>query len=156
MIKSADFKSSRVYRSFVWGSIALVLVMLVGTLGYRYFGGEQYSWVDCFYMTFITIATIGYSEVVDLSHNHYGRLFTVFIGFAGIATLSYLLSTVTAFILEGDINQNWRRRKMQQKIARMKNHYIICGVGRVGSNVAHELIMTGRPCVLVDEDMRAH
>jgi voltage-gated potassium channel len=154
MMSINDFKSSRVYRSFVWGSIALVWVLLVGTLGYRYFGGDKYSWVDCFYMTFITIATIGYNEVVDLSGNYYGRLFTVFIGFAGIASLSYLLSTMTAFILEGDINQNWRRRKMQQKIARMKNHYIVCGVGRVGSNVAHELIMTGRPCVLVDENMQ--
>lgn len=153
MIKSADFKNSRVYRSFIWGSVALVLVLLVGTLGYRFFGGDKYSWMDCFYMTFITIATIGYGEIVDLSGNHYGRLFTVFIGFAGIASLSYLLSTMTAFILEGDINLNWRRKKMQQKIAQMRDHYIVCGVGRVGSNVAHELVMTGRPCVLVDEDM---
>jgi voltage-gated potassium channel len=127
--------------------------MFTGTVGYHYFGGERYSWMDCFYMTFITIATIGYGEVVDLSQSHYGRLFTVFIGFAGIATLSYLLSSVTAFILEGDINLAWRRTKMQQKIAKLQGHYIICGVGRVGSNVAHELITTGRTCVLVDADI---
>jgi len=149
-----DVTSQRVYRSFIWGTAALVAVMVGGTVGYRYIGGDQYSWMDCFYMTFITIATIGYGEIVDLSNSDYGRMFTVIIGFAGIASLSYLLSTVTAFILEGDINLTWRRKKMLQKIAKMHDHYIVCGVGRVGSNVAHELQMTGRPCVIIDEDMQ--
>lgn len=154
MMKLTEIASTRVYTSFVWGMAALVLVMVIGTVGYHYFGGERYSWMDCFYMTFITIATIGYGEIVDLSQSHYGRLFTVFIGFAGIATLSYLLSSVTAFILEGDINQAWRRSRMQRNIGKLQGHYIVCGVGRVGSNVVHELRATGRTCVLVDGDMR--
>ena len=151
-MKLAELTASRVYLSFAWSSLALILVMLAGTLGYRLIGGPQYSWIDCFYMTFLTVATIGFSEIVDLSNSPSGRLFTVLIAFLGIGTMTYMLSTLTAFILEGDINETWRRNKMQNKISKLKNHYIVCGVGRVGSIVAHELSMTGRPCVIVDQD----
>jgi voltage-gated potassium channel len=109
--------------------------------------------MDCFYMTFITIATIGYGEVVDVTRYEYGRLFTVFIGIAGIGVLGYVLSTVTAFMLESDLSEVRRRKKMIQRIAQLKNHYIVCGIGLVGSNVAHELISTGRTCVVIDADM---
>jgi voltage-gated potassium channel len=79
-------------------------------------------------MTFITVATIGFGEIIDLSHSPGGRMFTVFIAIAGIGTMTYMLSTFTAFILEGDINQVWRRKKMQSKIEKLKDHYIVCGV----------------------------
>jgi voltage-gated potassium channel len=149
----ADSDQSSVMRNLVYALLALVLVLLVGTVGYRLLGGAQYSWVDCFYMTFITISSIGFSEVVDLSKYEYGRLFTVFISIMGMGVLGYVLSTLTAFMLESDLNIEWRRKKMLQKIAKLKGHYIICGVGRVGSNVVHELTMTERTCVLVDEDI---
>ncbi len=152
-MKLAELSASRVYRSFAWSAMAMLMILLVGTMGYRVIGGPGYSWVDCFYMTFITVATIGFGEIVDLSHSPGGRLFTVFIAIAGIGTMTYMLSTLTAFILEGDINQVWRRKKMQSKIEKLKDHYIVCGVGRVGSNVAHELVMTGRHCVVVDTDL---
>jgi voltage-gated potassium channel len=105
-------------------------------------------------MTFITITTIGYGEIVDVSHHEYGRLFTVFIAFTGIGVLGYVLSTVTALTLENDLNITWRRKKMQKKIEQMNGHYIVCGVGLVGSNVAHDLNLTGRPFVIVDSDMK--
>ena len=153
-MKLAELKSSRAYSSFAWSAMVMLMVLVVGTLGYRHIGGPGYSWVDCFYMTFITVATIGFGEIVDLSHSPGGRLFTIFIAIAGIGTMTYMLSTLTAFILEGDINQVWRRQKMQNKIEKLKEHYIVCGVGRVGSNVAHELVMTGRHCVVVDTDLQ--
>jgi voltage-gated potassium channel len=149
----ADLHPSSVVRNLIYALAALLLVLLLGTVGYRLLGGTQYSWVDCFYMTFITIASIGFSEVVDLTPYEYGRLFTVLISVLGMGVLGYVLSTVTAFMLESDLNIEWRRRKMLQKIAKLEDHYIICGVGRVGSNVVHELAMTGRTCVLVDEDL---
>jgi len=152
-MSAADSNQSYVIRNLLYALLALVLVLLVGTVGYHLLGDEHYSWVDCFYMTFITISTIGFTEAVDVSHHEYGRLFTVFIGMTGIGVLGYVLSTVTAFTLESDLNIEWRRRKMLQKIAKIEGHYIVCGVGRVGSNVVHELTMTGRTCVLVDEDL---
>jgi len=152
MLRTLSLSSSRVYRTFAWPAAAMLLVMLLGTVGYRLLGGPQYSWMDCFYMTFITIATIGFHEVVDLTNTTGGRLFTIFIATLGIATMTYMLSSITAFILEGDLNEAWRRKKMQKKIDKLKDHYIVCGVGRVGSNVVHELEMTGRHCVIVESD----
>ena len=153
-MKLAELSSSRVYLSFAWSAMAMVLILIIGTVGYRVIGGPGYSWVDCFYMTFITVATIGFGEIVDLSQSPGGRMFTVFVAIAGNGTMTYMLSTLTAFILEGDINQVWRRKKMQNKIVKLKDHYIVCGVGRVGSNVAHELVTTGRHCVVVDTELQ--
>ena len=144
---------SRAVRNLLIAFIALMAVFIVGTLGYRILGGAKYSWMDCFYMTFVTISTIGYEEIVDVRQYEYGRLFTVFIGISGIGVLGYVLSTFTAFMLENDLNVSLRRRKMLKKIAQLKDHYIVCGAGRVGSNVAHELAMTGRAFVIVDDDM---
>lgn len=152
-MRGSEDNESKVIRNLVIAFVALLLVLLVGTIGYRILGGVSYSWLDCFYMTFITIASIGYGEVVDVSTYAYGRLFTVFIAIAGIGVLGYVLSTLTAFTLERDINESWRRKRMRQKIAQLKGHYIVCGVGLIGSNVAHELMSTGRTCVILDSNM---
>jgi len=145
---------SSMKRNLLLSLLALLLVLTMGTLGYRVLGGDKYSWLDCFYMTFVTISTIGYHEVVDVTQYEYGRLFTVFVGMAGIGVLGYVLSTATAFMLESDLNETWRRKKMMQGISKMSGHYIVCGVGRVGSNVAHELVSTGRACVVMDTDLQ--
>ena len=145
---------SKVVRNLLIAMLTLVLVFVVGTVGYRLLGGPEYSWQDCFYMTFITIATIGFHEAVDVTRYEYGRMFTVFIGIAGIGVLGYVLSTLTAFMLENDLNVSRRRKKMQKRIGQMKNHYIVCGVGLVGSNVAHDLELSGRPSVIVDNDLK--
>lgn len=100
-------------RHLLFAFLALALVMFIGALGYRWLGDGRYSWLDCFYMTFITFTTIGYSEVVDVTAHEYGRLFTIFIGITGIGVLGYVLSTVTAFMLESDLNSSWRRKKMK-------------------------------------------
>lgn len=149
-----EHQQSKVIRNLVIALLALVVVFIIGTLGYHILGGWQHSWVDCFYMTFITISTIGFAEIVDVSQYEYGRLFTVFIGMSGIGVLGYVLSTFTAFMLESDLNDSWRRKKMQKKIEQLKDHYIVCGVGLVGRNVAHELEMTGRPFVVIEGDMK--
>lgn len=147
--------SRRIVLGFFWSLVMLVAILALGTAGYRIIGGDKYSLLDCFYMTFITIATIGFNEIVDLSEHPEGRAFTVFIGFAGIAAMTYLTSIVTAFLIEGRINEVIWRRRMEKHIQRLKNHYIICGIGRVGRNVAHELSATHHTYVVIDEDMRA-
>ncbi len=117
--------SFRVRRNLAFALVVLLVVMATGTVGYHILGGERYSWLDCLYMTFITITTIGYTEVVDVTGYEYGRLFTIFIGITGIAVLGYVLSTVTAFMLESDLNTSWRRKKMRQKIEQLQGHYIV-------------------------------
>ena len=148
-------EGSQVSRHLIYAMMALVIIFAVGTLGYRILGGVKYSWLDCFYMTFITISTIGYNEVVDVTRHEYGRLFTVFVGITGIGILGYVISTVTAFILESDLNIALRRKKMKERIEKLEDHYIVCGSGRVGSNVVHELEVTGRPCVVIDNEIES-
>ena len=145
---------SKVQRKLLIALLALVMVFVIGTFGYQILGGPQYSWIDCFYMTFITIATIGFSEVVDVTRYEYGRLFTVFIGISGMGVLGYLLSTLTAFMLEGEFNEVRRRKKMEKKIAQLSGHYIVCGVGLVGRNVAHDLAKVGLDSVIIDGDLK--
>lgn len=142
----------RIYRRFAFSLFGFIAVLAIGTAGYLMIGGPATTLVDALYMTFITVATIGYGEIIDLSHSPGGRLFTMFVATLGILNFTYLMSVLTAFIVEGDINQALRRRRMQNAIDSLRNHYIVCGIGRVGSNVAHELFVTSRPYVIIDTD----
>ncbi len=130
----------------------LALVHVIGTLGYHYLGRPVATWIDSFYMTFITVATIGYGETVDLSHHPMGRLFTVFIAILGIGAMSFVFSTVVALLVDSDLNVHRRRKRMENEIAKLSGHYIVCGIGRVGSNVAKELFDTHRSFVVVESE----
>jgi len=140
----------QIYKRLLWASVILFVIVVVGTLGYWLIGERQYSVMDAFYMTFITIATIGYGEIVDLSGNPGGRLFTVFISIAGIGVLAYVATNVTAFLVEGELKDSFRRRKMENRAKNYKEHYLVCGLGSVGSHVVNELDATGRPYVVID------
>jgi len=153
MSKLSQVARTHAFVSLTWAAGAISAVMLVGTIGYKIIAGPHTSWLDCFYMTFVTVSTIGFSEIIDFSHHPEGRVFTILIGASGIAILTFALSAVTAVILEGDLKQTWRRKKMQKNIDQLRGHYIVCGVGRVGSNVAHELLMTGRKFVMLDSNL---
>jgi voltage-gated potassium channel len=137
------------------GAALLLAVHLVGTVGYKLIGAPTATWIDSFYMTFITVATIGFGEVVDLSTHPMGRLFTVVIAVIGIGTMSYLFSTFVALLLESDLNTALRKKRMKKEITRLSGHYIVCGIGRVGTNVANELIQTSRSLVVIDSDRAA-
>ncbi len=143
------------YRAFGGPLAALVLAHAVGTIGYRIIGGPKYSLLDCLYMTFITIATIGYGEVVSLADSPSGRIFTMLIGSVGIGIVYYMLAKMTMFLVAGEVNVVLRRRNMLKSISKLDGHYILCGIGRVGSNVAHELSVTHRPYVVIDTN-QAH
>lgn len=147
--------SGRHFTRLANGALFLLLVQLIGTVGYRYIGRPTATWIDSFYMTFITIATIGYGEVIDLAHHPMGRLFTVFIAVIGIAALSYLFSIMVALLVDADLNAGFRRKRMEKEIAKLTGHYIVCGIGRVGTNVAHELQKTRRKFVLIETDRTA-
>ena len=130
----------------------LVAVHVFGTIGYMWLTDGQYSWFDCFYMTFITVATIGFGEIIDMSSNQPARILTVIIGILGAGNLSMLFSIVTVALLETDLNGSLRRRRMEKAITKLKGHYILCGFGRVGRNIAHELEATNRHFVAIDEE----
>jgi len=153
--KFSRIVDSNHFTGLIWAGIVVLAVHVIGTIGYKVIGGEQITWVNSFYMTFITVATIGYGEVIDLTSHPGGRIFTVLIAFAGIGAMTYMFSTVTAMILESDLNQTFKRKRMDKAIAALSGHYIICGIGRVGTNVATELTKTARRFVVVEESVHA-
>jgi voltage-gated potassium channel len=141
---------SRVYRKFIWAGIILAAIVVIGTVGYWFIGGKQYSFVDTLYMTVITITTVGFQEVINLSGNPAGRIFTIFIAVSGIGIMAYIVTNLTALIVEGELTESFRRRRMEKIAGSYRDHYIICGLGRVGCYVASELHDTKRLHVTVD------
>lgn len=141
-----------VFRLLYFAIFGMFAVHVLGTLGYMYLTEGKYSWFDCFYMTFITVATIGFGEIIDMTSNQPARIFTVVIGILGAGNLSMLFSVVTVALLETDLNGNLQRKRMEKQIKKLKGHYILCGFGRVGRNIAQELISTNRHFVAIDEE----
>lgn len=141
----------RVLLRILWATAILLALLAIGTAGFVYFGGRDTDWFDAFYMTAITITTVGYGEVVDLRHTDGGRMFAAFIAFAGFGTVTFIFSSLTVFFLETDLNDALRRRRMENAIRKLHSHYIVCGFGRVGRNVATELLATNHHFVAIDE-----
>jgi len=131
---------------------ALLTIVAVGTTGYWIIGEGRYSIVDCVYMTVITVTTIGYGEIIDLSHSPAGRVFTMFIALSGIGIAAYFLSNIVDFMVEGRLQEAFWRRKMEREIGKLKQHYIVCGIEGVGFYIIKELYSTKRPYVILDND----
>lgn len=125
---------------------ALAAVVLGGTIGYRII--EGWSWVDSLYMTVITIATVGYAEIQPLSTT--GRIFTIILILGGVGTAFYILTSLVRYILEGELGFRMGRQRMQAKIKKLQDHFIICGFGRVGKAIADTLATQGTDFIIID------
>ncbi len=128
--------------------ISLVAITLAGSCGYMLIDG--WNFFDSLYMTIITIASVGYGEVRPLTEN--GRIFTMLLILIGSGTLIYCFSICTAIIVEGELTDALRRRKMKNEISRLKNHFVVCGISATGHYIIDELLKTGRKFVVVDKD----
>ena len=127
----------------------VVLAMLVGgTLGFIFI--EGYPPFDAFYMTLITITTVGYAEVHPLSHA--GRVFNSFLIFFGVTTLLLAIGGMTQAVIELELNQYFGKRRNKKMIDQLHDHYIVCGFGRVGRGAAIELQRAGVSFVVVDNN----
>ncbi|MDD5447843.1 MAG: potassium channel family protein, partial [Actinomycetota bacterium] len=113
---------------------AFVILALVSTIGYMII--EDLNFMDAFYMTVITISTVGYSEVHPLSSG--GRVFTTFIIVISLAVVVYLTTSVVELLLEGRMLDVMGRRKTLRELKEITGHCIICGYGRIGKQVARE------------------
>ena len=140
---------SEIHQKILMGIISLIIVLSVGTTGYWLIAERQYSLLDCLYMTIITISTIGFTEVIDLSNNPEGRVFTIGLALSGIGVLTYLISTITASVVEGELNEAFRRKKMEKSIQKYHEHFIVCGADPVAEYLVEELHATKRPLVVV-------
>ena len=140
----------RVYISrFLGTALFFATVILLGTLGYMAI--EGWSPGDSLYMTVITLTAVGYDEVHPLSPE--GRIFTSFILAGGITGLGLWFAFLTSFIVELDLAHVFRHRRILKEIKKMKNHVIVCGAGRTGSQVVEELTMAGENYVVIERDL---
>ena len=134
------------YRHLRKIGILLLLVMAIGTAGYHFI--EHWPWFDGFYMVVTTLTTIGYQEVHPLSHA--GRVFNVFIILSGVSLLLLGVGLLSQALLEFELQSFFGRRRMEREIGRLDQHYIICGMGRVGRSVARELARRPVPFVIIE------
>jgi voltage-gated potassium channel len=126
----------------------LVSVVFGGTIGYMAIEGWS-AW-DAFYMTVITVTTVGYKEVHDLSHA--GQLFTVVLLFGGVGSALYTFTLLATVVVEGGLPKRLQRRRNQRMLDTMTDHFIICGYGRIGSIVAHQFRRQHIPYVVIERD----
>ena len=139
-------------RKFVLSLSLLVVVVLSAVAVYMWFGGPEVTLLDAFYMAVITITTVGYGEIVDTHANPALRLFNIGFILVGIGIMLYVFSVSTAFVVEGELNHFFRRRKMMKQIRDMNDHLIICGAGETGAYLVKELLKTGNVFVVIDHD----
>lgn len=131
-------------------SVAMGLTFVVGTLGYWLLGRGEVSLLDAAYMTVITLSTVGYKEVIPVGHDASLQVFTMMLLFVGMGTILYFVSAMAAFIIEGDLFHALWRRRLESRIASLKGHTIVCGVGRSGAIAVSELLELGREVVGID------
>jgi voltage-gated potassium channel len=136
------------------GRIVLIIlvIILVGTVGYWIIGRGKTSLLDALYMTAITITTVGYQDVVDAGSSTVGKVFSIIYLFLSVGTIFYLFTALASYMVEGEVRKVFRRRTMEKRIDKMKGHYIVCGIGMVGLYVVHELYETKRPQIVIDSD----
>lgn len=128
---------------------ALVLtLLLVGTIGYKIL--LEVNLIDALYMTVITISTVGYAEVAQMDVE--AKIFSIILIFTSLGTVGYLFSSIVSSFLEGDFKTAWRRKRMEKDIAKLKDHYIICGAGETGVNAIKQFQKTNVEFIVVEKD----
>ncbi len=124
------------------------MIFAVSTMGYMLI--EGWSLLDSMYMTVITLGTVGFKEINDLSDP--GRIWTMLVIAAGIGVVGFAFTRATRIIVENELQDILRRRKMTKEIAKIREHYILCGYGRIGNLICKELAKKKVPFVVVDDD----
>ncbi len=126
--------------------IAILGVIAIGTIGYVAI--EKWGFFDALYMTIITLTTVGYHEVHDLSQT--GRTFSMILMLSGVGTMFYMFGVGAKVLLEGELRDILGRKKLSKKIENLKKHYIICGFGRMGNIICREMIQKKAPFVVIE------
>ena len=136
---------------YIKWSIALVSLIALGTAGYMTI--EHWGFSDSLYMTVITIATVGFGEVHPLSSA--GRIFTIILILFGVGTAFYILTSIVQATLEAEFG-SFRRSRMEARIKKLENHFILCGYGRVGEAIAATLKQQKSDFVVIDHSLNSY
>ncbi len=133
-------------RRVLQGIVLLLAIIAIGVAGYRLI--EGWPLLDSLYMTVITITTVGFTEVHPLSTA--GRVFTIFLIIGGVGGALYALTGIITFVVEGQFGWTLGRQRMRSRIAQLKGHFVLCGYGRVGEEIARHFKEEGIPFVVID------
>lgn len=153
-VKLVFFKSRRgAYGRLLPAAAFLFAVVVIAASAYYSVGAGRWSWFDCFYMTIITLSTVGFAETLEgMNEIPEARAVTLTLIILGSGTLLYFISSLTALIVEGDLQGVLRRRRMQRSVDKLRDHVIVCGIGTTGRHIATELSAVGVPFVVIDTD----
>jgi voltage-gated potassium channel len=135
-------------RHLIFSLSILILIIAAGTIGYMMI--EGWPFVDALYMTVITISTVGFKEVNQVGEG--GRIFTMVLVFSGVGFTLYVAAAVVQFMVEGRIRIIMGRRRLNKKIDRLKNHYIVCGYGRIGRVLCRHLKRANIDVAVIERD----
>ncbi|BCB95726.1 potassium transporter TrkA [Dissulfurispira thermophila] len=138
-------------KRLILSALLITLIIGFGTAGYTII--EGWSILDSIYMTIITLASVGYKEVHELSYN--GRIFTIILIIGGVGTVLYALNNGAKLILEGEFKEVFGRKRLEKKIRELKNHYIVCGYGRMGKIICRELRGKNIKFVVIEKKLDA-
>ena len=128
--------------------IALAVAIAFGTVGFHLI--EGWSLIDSLYMTVETVTTVGYGDVPPQSVG--GRIFAIIFMFVGVGTVAYVLSSTVQSIVQSELIATFGARRRYREMSRLRNHYIICGAGRVGSHIIRDLERASAPFVVIEKD----
>jgi len=136
------------WRQFATGVVLLLILLGIGTAGYRLI--EGWSFLDALYMTVTTVTTVGFREVQPM--HTAGRVFTMFLILLGVGVALYILVGIVTLVVEGKLGLALGERRMRARIQALRNHYILCGFGRVGEEIGKEFHDRGIPFVVVESN----
>ena len=139
-------------RRLFYAIVALIAMTAFAVTGYRVLGGPHVTFLQSLYMAIITLAGVGYGEIIDTSQNPALRIFNMFVVGLGVTITVYVFSVVTAFLVEGEIRNLFWRRTMQKRIQALKDHCIVCGLGDTGRYAVEELHKTKTPFVVIESN----
>ncbi|MGB8508802.1 MAG: potassium channel protein [Pyrinomonadaceae bacterium] len=140
----------RLRTRFVYSLLALACVIVLGTVGFKLI--EGWTLLDSLYMTVMTVTTVGYGPPLPLSPA--GRNFSIFFMVVGVGTAGYLLSTAVQSLVKSELIVAFGERRRHREMNKLKDHFIICGAGRVGSRIVRELRRSGESFVVIESDAR--
>lgn len=141
-------------RRFTIGLLLLFNIYVLGGIGYKLFSPET-PFLDCLYMSVITVASVGFTEVINSAGRPGLRVYMMMLILFGVAIHLYAVSILTAFVVEGDLSHYFWKKRMSRMIESMSGHYVVCGAGETGMRIINELIKTKRQFVVIDSDEKA-
>ena len=154
--------SNKISKRLTLAVSVLILLIFVGTFGFYAIGkfylpsvipkAKSWSFLDCLYMVFITVTTTGYGEILPYMNLPLIRIYTSVLLLLSLGVYFYVGASMTTFFVEDVFSQMTKRRKMDKKIKKIKNHIIVCGFGSTGFHIVKELLITKWPMVVIEQN----